>query len=97
MALCSISAGNPGLLQRSDLFTVLLCTAGDTRFGTNFIMLGRLVDVKRELQQTVVDEKWEGWIERGDRRVKEGAETCKAAVMDDRWYTTVAQLMGLVA
>ena len=74
----------------------LLGTAGETRFGTNFIMLSRLVEVKRELQKTVVDEKWVAWVERGDRRVKAGAETCKAAVMDDRWYTKAVDLLSLV-
>lgn len=58
-------------------------------------MLGRLVEVKRELQKTVVDEKWEAWVERGERRVKGGAEACKAAVMDDRWYSKAEALLGL--
>lgn len=73
----------------------LLGTARETRFGTNYIMLGRLVEVKRELQKTVVDEKWEVWVERGDNKLKAGAETCKAAVMDDRCYTKAADLLSL--
>ena len=34
-------------------------------------MLARLVEVKRELQKTVLDEKWEAWVERGDHPAKE--------------------------
>jgi hypothetical protein len=71
----------------AELTSALLCAIGETRFGTNFIMLGRLVEVRRELQKTVVDEKWEAWVERGNNLVKGGSEACKAAVMDDRWYT----------
>jgi hypothetical protein len=68
----------------ANLLSALLCAIGEIRLGTNFIMLARLVEVKRELKKTAVDEKWEAWVERGDHRVKGGAETCKAAVMDDR-------------
>ena len=59
-------------------------------------MLGRLVEVKRELQKTLVDKKWEAWVERGNNLVKGGAEACKAAVMDDRWYTKAEVLLLIV-
>ena len=73
----------------------LLTAAGETRFATNFIMLERLMKTKRELQKTVVDEKWEAWVERGDQRVKAGAQLCKDAVMDDRWFATAEPLVEL--
>ena len=79
----------------ASLMPVLLSATGETRFATNFIMMESLVKGKRELQQTVVDEKWEAWVERGDQRVKGGAETCKAAVMDDKWYTNAGILVAL--
>ena len=41
----------------------LLSATGETRFATNFIMLESVVKAKRELQQTVVDPKWEAWVE----------------------------------
>ena len=47
-------------------------------------MLNSVLKGKSALQKTVVDEKWVAWVERGDARVKAGAEACKAAVMDDR-------------
>lgn len=76
--------------------SALLCAAGETRFATNFIMLESLVKCKRELQKTVVDEKWEAWVERGTTLVKGGARTCKAAVMDDRWFGKAEELCRLV-
>ena len=79
----------------SCLMSFLLHATGETRFATNFIMLERLVKTKRELQKTVVDEKWEAWVMRGDQRVKAGAEACKAAVMDDRWFTAAETLVAL--
>ena len=74
----------------------LLCAVGDTRFATNFIMLDRVVLVWKELQQTVVDEKWDIWVGGGDNRVQGGAGACKAAVMDDRWLVKVKELLKLV-
>ena len=32
---------------------------------------------------------------RGDQRVKAGAEACKAAVMDDRWFIAAETLVAL--
>ena len=43
---------------------MMCCDTGMTRFGTNFIMLTRLKEVKRELQAMVVDELWEAWVEK---------------------------------
>ena len=51
---------------------------------------------ERELQKTVVFEKREVWVERGNNLVKGGAEACKAAMMDDRWYTKAEDLLLLV-
>ena len=76
--------------------SALLCATGETRFATNFIMLDSLVRCKRELQKTVVDEKWEAWVKRSDIRLKGGAATCKAAVMDDRWFAKAEELHRLV-
>lgn len=80
----------------TDLMSALFHATRETRFATNFIMLGSLVKVKRELQQTVVDGKWEEWVERSDSQLKRDAQTCKALVMDDRWYTRAEDLLLLV-
>ena len=73
----------------------MLCATGETRFATNFIMLDSLVKCKRELQKTVVDEKWEAWMERSATQLKKGAQTCKAAVMDDVWFSKAEELYRL--
>ena len=80
---------------RPKLMSTLLGAVGETRFASNFIMLESLVKTKRELQQTVVSEKWDAWVERGDNRVRGGAEACKAAVMDDRRFANAANLVDL--
>lgn len=58
-------------------------------------MLDSLVKCKRELQKTVVDEKWEAWMERSTAHTKKGAQTCKAAVMDDGWFSKAEELYRL--
>jgi len=58
-------------------------------------MLDSVLTAKNALQKTVVDKKWVAWVERGDARVKAGAEACKAAVMDDRWYSKADVLQRL--
>ena len=58
-------------------------------------MLDSLVKCKRELQKTVVDEKWEAWMERSATQLKKGAQTCKAAVMDDVWFSKAEELYRL--
>ena len=62
---------------------------------TNIIMLQSVLDGKNALQKTVVDKKWVAWVECGDARVKAGPEACKAAVMDDRWYSQADALQRL--
>lgn len=59
-------------------------------------MLGRVVKVRRELQQTVVDEKWDEWVERERYRVGEAADACKTAVMDDGWFKRSEELLKLI-
>jgi hypothetical protein len=70
--------------------------AGDTRFGTNFIMLEKLMEVRKDLQQAVLSSSWEGWVERGERRVGTAAAFCKALVMDDGFFARAQRLLELV-
>ena len=35
--------------------------AGETRFGTQFIMLERVVEVKAALEQLILQESWKKW------------------------------------
>ena len=58
-------------------------------------MLDSVLTAKNTLQKTVVDKKWVAWVERGDALLKAGAEACKAAVMDDRWYSKADVLQSL--
>jgi hypothetical protein len=60
-------------------------------------MLGRLVEVRKELQKTVVDEKWDEWVERNWNRVGQGAAACKVNVMDDGLFKSAETLLSLVA
>ncbi len=39
-----------------------LLRLGDTRFGTNFIMLERLQNVKTPIQQMIVSLEWKKWM-----------------------------------
>jgi hypothetical protein len=39
-----------------------LLRLGDTRFGTNFIMLERLQKVKTPIQQMIVGSEWKKWM-----------------------------------
>ncbi len=39
-----------------------LLKPGDTRFGTNFIMLERLQKVKTPIQQMIMSSKWKKWM-----------------------------------
>ena len=59
-------------------------------------MLARVVKVRREFQHTVVDEKWDEWVERERHHVGNAAEACKTAVMDDGWFKRSEDLLKLV-
>lgn len=59
-------------------------------------MLGRLVEVRKDLEQAVLSSSWEGWVERDERRVGTGAALCKALVMDDGFFAKAQRLLDLV-
>ena len=82
--------------QAEHVFQMVYHFAGDTRFGTNFIMLGRLVEVRKDLEQAVLSSKWESWVERDARRVGTAAALCKALVMDDGFFAKAQRLLDLV-
>jgi hypothetical protein len=39
-----------------------LLSPGATRFATNFLMVSRVLDVKEELKQTIIDVEWDTYI-----------------------------------
>ncbi|CAI5532855.1 unnamed protein product [Closterium sp. Naga37s-1] len=73
-----------------ELFTKLsLVRPGATRFGTQVIMLGRFLEVKRALRVIVISEEWEGVVV---ARTKEGIEVRKLLLDDVFWDCRTAVL-----
>ncbi|CAI7770992.1 unnamed protein product [Closterium sp. NIES-54] len=76
-----------------ELFSKLsLMRPGATRFGTQVIMLGRILEVKRALRAMVISEEWE---EVAVARTEEGMEVRKLLLDDVFWDcgTAVLHLM----
>jgi hypothetical protein len=57
-----------------------------TRFATNVIMAGRLVEVREALRATVDDPDWSAWVSRANRKRREKASYVSATVRDDDGY-----------
>ncbi|CAI7792389.1 unnamed protein product [Closterium sp. NIES-53] len=75
-----------------ELFSKLsLVRPGATRFGTQVIMLGRFLEVKRALRAMVISEEWEVAV----ARTEEGMEVRKLLLDDVCWdcRTAVLRLM----
>ncbi|CAI7892425.1 unnamed protein product [Closterium sp. NIES-53] len=56
-----------------------------TRFGTQYIVVSRLCQLRQSLAQMVVSDVWKGWAV-GER--KKPAEKFAAQVLDDAWWKT---------
>ncbi|CAI7823714.1 unnamed protein product [Closterium sp. NIES-54] len=56
-----------------------------TRFGTQYIVVSRLCELRQSLAQMVVSDVWKGWAV-GER--KKPAEKFAAQVLDDAWWKT---------
>ncbi|CAI5990537.1 unnamed protein product [Closterium sp. NIES-64] len=66
-----------------------------TRFGTNYIAINRLCEVRAGLARMVVSDEWHDWT-MTTKRV--GADTFKVNILDDTWWTRAeffAKLMNL--
>ncbi|CAI5949924.1 unnamed protein product [Closterium sp. NIES-64] len=57
-----------------------------TRFGTQYIVVSRLCELRESLAQMVVSDVWKGWAV-GER--KKSAEKFAALVLDAVWWRTV--------
>ncbi|GBG78903.1 hypothetical protein CBR_g28617 [Chara braunii] len=64
-----------------------LIQPGETRFGTNFLMLQRLRECEPVLLSTVSNPRWDNspW----DRAAATRAQTCKELIRDPAWWSTV--------
>ncbi|CAI5949696.1 unnamed protein product [Closterium sp. NIES-64] len=72
----------------------VLKSAG-TRFGTNYIAINRLCEVRAGLTQMVLSDEWVEWTPAADRA---GADTFKDNILDAAWWTRAeffAKLMRL--
>ncbi|CAI5480248.1 unnamed protein product [Closterium sp. Yama58-4] len=65
-----------------------------TRFGTNYIALSRLVELRSTLSQMVLSEEFANWSA-GARKTT--ADTFRGQVMDDAWWKNAAYLAELLA
>ncbi|CAI5984574.1 unnamed protein product [Closterium sp. NIES-64] len=66
-----------------------------TRFGTNYIAINRLCEVRAGLTQMVLSDEWVEWTAAVDRA---GADTFKNNILDAAWWTRAeffAKLMRL--
>ncbi|CAI5945581.1 unnamed protein product [Closterium sp. NIES-64] len=66
-----------------------------TRFGTNYIAINRLCEVRAGLTEMVLSDEWVEWTAAADRA---GADTFKDNILDAAWWTRAeffAKLMRL--
>ncbi|CAI5966552.1 unnamed protein product [Closterium sp. NIES-65] len=67
-----------------------------TRFGTQYIALSRLCEVRGGLAQMVLSDEWNEWAAR-DKDRKIAAEKFRAAVMDEEWWGLAVFFTSLMA
>lgn len=70
--------------------------AGDTRFASNYIMLERVQKVFKDLQRTVLDDRWTGWVNRQKADTKSKAADTKGNIMSRQHYKRVKELVQLL-
>ena len=68
--------------------------AGDTRFGTAFMCLQRLTEVRKALENTVIDESWDDWVE-STANIRAKAEKAKSQVNSSDWRKSVDRLVDI--
>ncbi|GJP55412.1 hypothetical protein CLOM_g14368 [Closterium sp. NIES-68] len=64
-----------------------------TRFGTQFISVSRLCEVRMSLTQLVLSEEWARFADGGR---KPGSEAFSAAILDSDWWTKALQFVNLM-
>lgn len=67
--------------------------SGDTRFGTNFLMLIRLAKMAVKLKQLVADEKWQEW--EASRLVRDDAIRVRHLINSDEFWAKVEAIVDL--
>ena len=70
--------------------------AGDTRFGTSFICLERILSEQKAVERTVTDEEWDTWVKE-TAGVRSKAENAKGLAFNASWWTSVQQLVSIGA
>ena len=78
-----------------------LVLAGKTRFGSNFMMVDRLLEVRQALEQSVVDEQWTSYVTtlRDDRKKKTRtmSRDVKKNILDDHFWQRCTNFQEVVA
>ncbi|CAI5526022.1 unnamed protein product [Closterium sp. Naga37s-1] len=89
---CMLSVDGWTCIKSRGMVKLSLVRPGATRFGTQVIMLGRFLEVKRALRAMVISEEWE---EVTVARTEEGMEVRKLLLDDVFWDcgTAVLRLM----
>ena len=71
-----------------------LLKPGDTRFGSNFICLERLLQVHSALEQLVASKDWKQWVKRQKKAEKKAqAAAVKKAVFNERLWLDAGALI----
>ncbi|CAI5977822.1 unnamed protein product [Closterium sp. NIES-65] len=97
-ALAPVAARRPTYslgLWRKEGGKQVLKPAG-TRFGTQYIAMARLCEVRSGLATMVLSDEWKVWAA-GDKDRKTAAEKFRAAVMDEEWWGVAEFFSSLMA
>lgn len=70
----------PLALYRKHNPNLALITPGDTRFGSNFIMLERFLAVVKPLQAMLSDPEWDEWVHDQGKKVQARAEAARKTI-----------------
>jgi hypothetical protein len=84
---------NAVLVQEWCIFNVIV--VGDTRFGTSFIMMERLVQVRSALQKMMVDDQWTEYMGQAGQHA-EGAEGTAGTVGNPSFWKKVVMLVDII-
>jgi len=72
----------------------------DTRFGTNFIMLSRMLEVRKALEQTVSHEVWDLWVDSLAAALRDVPHEVKSLIHDSRdggFWSKIQELVDIMA
>ncbi|GAQ80551.1 hypothetical protein KFL_000560400 [Klebsormidium nitens] len=80
------AVGSPGLQ---------LLKPGETRFGTNFIMLERMLKVRDALEEVVVDRDWKAWMDGGSAALRNAGAEIQSTVVSTSFWRKVQELVDI--